>query len=70
MEIDTVNNSGPGASSADFLANYTSASEPPTKMPRLMESQSNNNASSTAFDAPKRTRFTFRPEHLDVMIDY
>jgi hypothetical protein len=48
------------------LANLTSSCEPPTKVPRLNESQTNNNSSPNAFDAPKRTRFTFRPEHLDV----
>jgi len=35
-------------------------------VPRLTESQTNNNSSPNSFDAPKRTRFTFRPEHLDV----
>ena len=34
----------------------------------MTEPQLNNNASPVAFDAPKRTRFTFRPEHLDVRI--
>lgn len=60
---------GSNPSSVEFLSNYTTSCEPPTKMARLMDSPSNNNptnTSSTAFDAPKRTRFTFRPEHLDV----
>jgi len=52
--------------SAELLANLTSSCEPPTKIPRLTESQTNNNSSPNSFDAPKRTRFTFRPEHLDV----
>ncbi len=52
--------------SAELLANLTSSCEPPTKVPRLTEPQINNNASPVSFDAPKRTRFTFRPEHLDV----
>lgn len=57
---------GNGPPSAELLANLTSSCEPPSKMPRLSESQSNTNASPVSFDAPKRTRFTFRPEHLDV----
>lgn len=70
---------GNGQPSAELLANLTSSCEPPTKVPRLSESQTNNNVSPVSFDAPKRTRFTFRPEHLDVisiqlkiksMIDY
>jgi hypothetical protein len=52
--------------SAELLANFTSSCEPPAKVPRLVESQTSNNASPTSFDTPKRTRFTFRPEHLDV----
>ena len=52
--------------SSELIANLTPSCEPPTKVPRLTEPQTNNNASSMAFDAPKRTRFTFRPEHLDV----
>ncbi|CAF4028638.1 unnamed protein product, partial [Rotaria sp. Silwood1] len=54
-----------GPPSAELLANLTSSCEPPTKVPRLSESQTNNNVSPVSFDAPKRTRFTFRPEHLD-----
>jgi hypothetical protein len=57
---------GGGPPSAELLANLTSSCEPPTKVPRLIEPQTNNNVSSVSFDAPKRTRFTFRPEHLDV----
>ncbi|CAF2963521.1 unnamed protein product [Rotaria sp. Silwood2] len=53
--------------SAELLANLTSTCEPPTKIPRLVESQTNNNLSPVSFDAPKRTRFTFRPEHLDIL---
>ncbi|CAF4908238.1 unnamed protein product, partial [Rotaria magnacalcarata] len=53
--------------SAELLANLTSSCEPPTKIPRLCESQINNNASPVSFDTPKRTRFTFRPEHLDIL---
>ncbi|CAF2405399.1 unnamed protein product [Rotaria sp. Silwood2] len=56
-----------GPPSAEFLANLTSSCEPPTKVPRLSESQTNNNVSPVSFDAPKRTRFTFRPEHLDIL---
>jgi hypothetical protein len=52
--------------SAELLANFNSSCEPPTKVPRLTEPQMNNSSSPVAFDAPKRTRFTFRPEHLDV----
>ncbi len=52
--------------SAELLANFNSSCEPPTKVARLTEPQINNNASPVSFDAPKRTRFTFRPEHLDV----
>jgi len=65
-----VQSMGSNPSSVEFLSNYTSSCEPPTKMARLMESPSNNNptnTSSNAFDAPKRTRFTFRPEHLDIL---
>jgi hypothetical protein len=54
--------------SAELLANLTSSCEPATKVPRLGESQTNNNLSPVSFDAPKRTRFTFRPEHLDVKL--
>jgi hypothetical protein len=57
---------GGGPPSSELLANLTSSCEPPTKVPRLIEPQTNNSSSSVAFDAPKRTRFTFRPEHLDV----
>jgi len=57
---------GGGPPSAELLANLASTCEPPTKVPRLTEPQTNNNASPVSFDAPKRTRFTFRPEHLDV----
>jgi hypothetical protein len=57
---------GSGPPSAELLANLASSCEPPTKVPRLSEPQTNNNLSPVAFDAPKRTRFTFRPEHLDV----
>ncbi|UJR28240.1 hypothetical protein I4U23_009490 [Adineta vaga] len=53
--------------SSELLASLTSSCEPPTKVPRLAESQSNNNLSPVSFDAPKRTRFTFRPEHLDIL---
>ncbi|CAF1431670.1 unnamed protein product [Rotaria sordida] len=55
--------------SAELLTNLTSTCEPPTKVPRLVESQTNNNNNSSpvSFDAPKRTRFTFRPEHLDIL---
>lgn len=35
-------------------------------MARLSDSQTNMNSSPNGYDAPKRTRFTFRPEHLDV----
>lgn len=61
---------GNAQSSMELLANLTSACEPPpSKMARLSDSQMmNNNSSPNAFDAPKRTRFTFRPEHLDVRI--
>lgn len=52
--------------STELLANLTSSCEPPTKIPRIGDSQPNSNASPVSFDAPKRTRFTFRPEHLDV----
>ena len=57
---------GGSQSSAELMANLSAVCEPPTKIPRLLESQSNTNTSPIAFDAPKRTRFTFRPEHLDV----
>jgi predicted XRE-type DNA-binding protein len=53
--------------SAELLANFNVSCEPPTKVPRLTEPQINNNASPVSFDAPKRTRFTFRPEHLDIL---
>ena len=56
--------------SAEFLANLASTCEPPTKLPRLIESPSNSNIAVSGFDAPKRTRFTFRPEHLDVLFDW
>lgn len=62
-----VQSMGGGPPSVELMANLTSASEPPTKMPRLTEPQNNNGASPLAFDAPKRTRFTFRPEHLDIL---
>ncbi|UJR21237.1 hypothetical protein I4U23_024332 [Adineta vaga] len=62
-----VQSMGNGPPSTELLANFTSSSEPPTKVPRLSESQTNNNASPVSFDAPKRTRFTFRPEHLDIL---
>ena len=61
--------SGSNQSSVELLTNLTSSCEPSAKVPRLVESQTNNNnnnSSSISFDAPKRTRFTFRPEHLDV----
>ena len=51
----------------ELLANLTSACEPPSKIARLTDGAlMNSNSSPNAFDAPKRTRFTFRPEHLDV----
>ena len=50
----------------ELFANFTSGCEPPSKIARLGDTQMNNNSSPNAFDAPKRTRFTFRPEHLDV----
>ncbi len=53
--------------SAELLANFNVSCEPPTKVPRLTEPQINNNSSPVSFDAPKRTRFTFRPEHLDIL---
>ncbi|CAF1299785.1 unnamed protein product [Adineta ricciae] len=53
--------------SSELLASLTSSCEPPTKTARLSESQSSNNLSPVSFDAPKRTRFTFRPEHLDIL---
>ncbi|CAF4528885.1 unnamed protein product [Rotaria sp. Silwood1] len=62
-----VQSMGSGPPSAELLANLTSSCEPPTKVPRLSESQTNNNVSPVSFDAPKRTRFTFRPEHLDIL---
>jgi len=62
-----VQSMGGGQPSAELLASLTSTSEPPTKMTRLCEPQNNSGASPVAFDAPKRTRFTFRPEHLDIL---
>ncbi|CAF3432851.1 unnamed protein product [Rotaria socialis] len=62
-----VQSMGNGAPSAELLANLTSSCEPPTKVPRISESQTNTNVSPVSFDAPKRTRFTFRPEHLDIL---
>ncbi|CAF1083460.1 unnamed protein product, partial [Adineta ricciae] len=61
-----VQSIGGGPPSAEIMANFTSG-EPPIKVPRLAESQTNSNTSSASFDAPKRTRFTFRPEHLDIL---
>jgi hypothetical protein len=57
---------GSGQPSVELLSNLTASCEPPNKVPRLVEPQPSNNVSPVAFDAPKRTRFTFRPEHLDV----
>ncbi|CAF0753185.1 unnamed protein product [Adineta steineri] len=62
-----VQSMGGAQPSAELLTNLTSSCETSTKVPRLAESQTNNNLSPVSFDTPKRTRFTFRPEHLDIL---